>query len=54
MLGIEEWFMIRELHAQVFSLTDISDKTGYDWKIIQNYLNSTTISETKTTGKKRK
>ncbi|VVB55357.1 Uncharacterised protein [uncultured archaeon] len=32
MLEIEEWFMIRELHAQGLNITEISDKTGYDRK----------------------
>jgi transposase len=34
MLEIEEYIMIRELHAQGFSITDISDKTGYDRKTV--------------------
>ncbi len=44
MLEIEEWFMIRELYAQGYSITAISDKTGYDWKTVRKYLNSTTTA----------
>jgi transposase len=47
MLKIEEYIMIRELHAQGFSITDISDKTGYDRKTVKKYLNLTTIPEPK-------
>jgi len=52
MLEIEEYIMLRELHAQGFSITDISDKTGYDWKTVKKYLNSTTIPEPKQRAKK--
>ncbi len=44
--------MIRELHAQGFSITDISDKTGYDRKTVKKYLNLTTIPEPKQRAKK--
>lgn len=44
--------MLRELHAQGFSITDISDKTGYDRKTVKKYLNSTTIPEPKQRAKK--
>jgi len=47
MLEIEEWFMIRELHAQGFSITEISDKTRFDRKTVRKYLNLTTIPEPK-------
>ena len=52
MLEIEEYIMIRELHAQGFSITDISDKTGYDRKTVKKYLNLTTIPEPKQRAKK--
>lgn len=52
MLEIEEYIMIRELCAQGFSITDISDKTGYDRKTVKKYLNSTTIPEPKQRAKK--
>ncbi len=52
MLEIEEYIMIRELHAQGFSITDISDKTGYDRKTVKKYLNLTTIPEPKQRVKK--
>jgi transposase len=45
MLEMEEWFMIRELHAQGLSITTISDKTGFDRKTARKYLNLTTIPE---------
>ncbi|MFU8766088.1 MAG: hypothetical protein ACNA7I_00175 [Candidatus Methanoperedens sp.] len=44
MLEIEEYIMIIELHAQGFSITDISDKTGYDRKTVKKILNSETHS----------
>src|SRR5450756_3181869 len=52
MLEIEEYIMLRELRAKGFSITDISDKTGYDWKTVKKYLNSTTIPEPKQRVKK--
>ena len=52
MLEIEEYIMIRELHAQGFSITDISDKTGYDRKTVKKYLNLTTLPEPKQRAKK--
>jgi len=52
MLEIEEYIMIRELHAQGFSITDISDKTGYDRKTVKKYLSLTTIPEPKQRAKK--
>ncbi len=52
MIEIEEYIMIRELHAQGFSITDISDKTGYDRKTVKKYLNLTTIPEPKQRAKK--
>jgi transposase len=47
MLETEEWLMIRELHAQGLSITEISDKTGYDRKTVRKYLNLTSIPEPK-------
>jgi transposase len=32
---IEEWFMIRDLHAQGLNITEISNKTGYDRKTVK-------------------
>ena len=52
MLEIEEYIMIRELHAQGLSITDISDKTGYDRKTVKKYLNLTTLPEPKQRAKK--
>jgi transposase len=53
MLEIEEYIMLRELHAQVFNITDISDKTGYDWMTVKKYLNLTSIPEPKHRAKKK-
>lgn len=39
--------MIIELHAQGLSITEISDKTGYDRKTVRKYLNLTSIPEPK-------
>ncbi len=44
--------MIRELHAQGLSITEISDKTGYDRKTVRKYLNLTSIPEPKKRVKK--
>ncbi len=44
--------MIRELHAQGLSITEISDKTGFDRKTVRKYLNLTTIPEPKKRAKK--
>jgi transposase len=52
MIEMEDWFMIRELHAQGLSITAISDKTGYDRKTVRKYLNSTKIPEPKQRAKK--
>ena len=52
MLEIEEWFMIRELHAQGLNISEISDKTGYDRKTVKKYLNLTSIPEPKQRKKK--
>jgi transposase len=52
MLEIEEYIMIRELYAQGYSITDISDKTGYDRKTVKKYLNFTTIPEPKQRAKR--
>jgi transposase len=53
MLEMEEWFMIRELHAQGFNITEISDKTGFDRKTVRKYLNLTTIPEPKQRAKRK-
>jgi transposase len=52
MLEMEEWLMIRELHAQGFNIIEISDKTGFDRKTVRKYLNLTTIPEPKKRAKK--
>jgi transposase len=45
MLEMEEWLMIRDLHARGMNITQISKKTGYDRKTIRTHLNSTSIPE---------
>jgi hypothetical protein len=52
MLEMKGWFMIRDLYTQGFSITAISDKTGFDWKTVKKYLNSTTIPEPKKRAKR--
>ncbi len=52
MKGIEGIFMIRELHAQGYSITAISDKTGFDRKTVKKYLNITTLPEPKQRAKR--
>lgn len=39
--------MIRDLHAQGLSITEISNKTGYDRKTVRKYLNLTSVPEPK-------
>ncbi len=39
--------MIRELHAQGLSITEISDKTGFDRKTVRKYLSLTSVPEPK-------
>jgi transposase len=45
MLEMEEWLMVRDLHARGMNFTQISKKTGYDRKTIRKHLNSTSIPE---------
>ncbi len=52
MLKMEEYFVIRELHAQGLSITAISDKTGFDRKTVRKYLDLTTIPEPKPRSKR--
>ncbi|MDO9517428.1 MAG: IS21 family transposase [Methanosarcinaceae archaeon] len=52
MLKMEEWLMIRDLHAQGLSIKAISKKTGFDRKTIRKYLNTTSIPESKKRTKK--
>ena len=40
MLEIDEYIMIRELHAKGFSITDISGKTGFDRKTVKKHNNT--------------
>jgi len=52
MIETEEWFMIRDLHAQGLNITEISDKTGFDRKTVRKYLNLTAIPEPKQRAKR--
>jgi transposase len=50
---MEKWLMIRDLHAQVLSIKAISKKTGFDWKTVRKYLNSSSVPESKKRAEKQ-
>jgi transposase len=52
MIETEEWFMIRDLHAQGLNITEISNKTGFDRKTVRKYLKLRTIPEPKQRAKR--
>ncbi|MCG2735495.1 MAG: IS21 family transposase [Candidatus Methanoperedenaceae archaeon] len=52
MIETEEWFMIRDLHAQGLNITEISNKTGFDRKTVRKYLKLRTIPEPKKRAKR--
>jgi transposase len=43
MLKMEEWLLIRDLYSQGLSISEISDRTGYDRKTVRKYLNKNTV-----------
>ncbi len=45
MLKMEEWLLIRDLYSQGLSISEISDRTGYDRKTVRKYLNKNTVPE---------
>ncbi|MGP8337612.1 MAG: IS21 family transposase [Methanosarcinaceae archaeon] len=47
MLEIEEFYMIRDLHAQGFSIRAISKKTGFDRRTVSKHLNNTSLPKSK-------
>jgi transposase len=47
MLEIEEWFMIKDLYAQGFSIRGISKKTGFDRRTVSKYLKTKSVPEYK-------
>ncbi|MCZ7401057.1 MAG: IS21 family transposase [Candidatus Methanoperedens sp.] len=52
MIETEEWFMIRDLHAQGLNITEISNRTGFDRKTVRKYLKLRTIPEPKKRAKR--
>ena len=52
MLEIEEWFMIKDLYAQGFSIRAISKKTGFNRRTVSKYLNNKSLPESKKRSKK--
>jgi len=47
MIEMEEYIVIRELHTQGLTISQISRKTGHDRKTVRTHLNSSSILETK-------
>lgn len=45
MLNMEEWLLIRDLYSQGLSISEISDRTGYDRKTVRKYINKKTALE---------
>jgi len=45
MLTKEEWLLIRSLHSQVLSISEIARETGYARKTVRRYLNRETAPE---------
>lgn len=45
MLKMEEWLLIRDLYSQGLSISEISDRTGYDRKTVRKYINKKTALE---------
>lgn len=45
MLTKEEWLLIRSLHSQVLSISEIARETGYSRKTVRRYLNRETAPE---------
>ena len=45
MLKMEEWLLIRDLYSQGLSISEISDRTGYDRKTVRKYINKKTTLE---------
>lgn len=43
MLEMEEWLMLRDLHARGMNITQTSKETGYDRKTMRKHLNCTSI-----------
>lgn len=44
---MEEWLMLRDLHAQGLNISKISRKTDFDRKTVIKYLKSPTVPERK-------
>jgi transposase len=42
---MEEWLLIRDLYSQGLSISEISDRTGYDRKTVRKYINKKTALE---------
>ena len=45
MLKVEDWLLIRDLYSQGLSISEISDRTGYDRKTVRKYINKKTALE---------
>jgi transposase len=45
MLKVEEWLLIRDLHSEGFSISEISRRTGYARETVRKYLNKKTAPE---------
>lgn len=47
MLDVKDWLWIKDLHSHGFTLSQISEKTGFDRKTVRKYVKSTSEPETK-------
>jgi transposase len=45
MLTKEEWLLIRDLHSNAFSISEIARVIGHDRKTVRKYLNQETAPE---------
>jgi transposase len=45
MLKMEDWLLIRELHSQGLSISEISERTGRDRKTVRKYARQKTVPE---------
>lgn len=52
MLEMEEWFVLRDMHRQGMSISEIARQTGHDRKTVRTYVKSSELLEPKERAKK--
>ncbi len=52
MLEMEEWFVLRDMHRQGMSISEIARQTGHDRKTVRTYVKSSKLLESKEREKK--